>query len=123
MRWTHWAMWPSSESVYQIVQGNHIRAAAMVNSLAQGKNIPDPMIVDTPRSGTVVTQRVVLNFEPQTVFALPTGWTAPVSARAKAEPTLNKWLAQIFGNPKNVKCIIEGTPAGGVASIKEMGAG
>ena len=96
-----------SESVYQVVQGNYVRASAMVNSLAQGKNIPDPQIVETPRSGTVVTQRVVLNFQPQETFAQPSGWAAPASPRAKAEPTLNTWLAGIIGNPANIKCYAE----------------
>ena len=109
-----------SESVYQIVQGNHVRAAAMVNSLAQGKNIPDPQIVDTPRSGTVVTQRVVLNFEPLTAFASPSGWSAAASARSKAEPTLNNWFGQIIGNPANIKCIVEKTPAGEAAINSEL---
>ena len=109
-----------SESVYQIVQGNHIRAAAMVNSLAQGKNIPDPQMVETPRSGTVVTQRVILNFEPLNAFAAHAGWNAPVSPRAKAEPTLNNWLGKIIGNPADIKCIVDQTPAGGVVSSSEL---
>ncbi|MGN6435171.1 MAG: hypothetical protein ACTHMM_01510 [Agriterribacter sp.] len=100
-----------SESVYQVVQGNYVRASAMVNSLAQGKNIPDPQIVETPRSGTVVTQRVVLNFAPQKTFAKPAGWAADASPRAKAEPTLNTWLAGIVGNPANIRCSVEHTAA------------
>jgi len=109
-----------SESVYQIVQGNHIRAAAMVNSLAQGKNIPDPQIVETPRSGTVVTQRVVLNFEPLNAFASPLGWGAAASVRAKAEPTLNNWLGKIIGNPSNIKCIIETTTPEAATTSNEL---
>src|SRR5690606_12168234 len=50
-----------SESVYQIVQGNHVRAAAVLDALSKGRNLPDPQIVDTLRSGLTVTHRVVLN--------------------------------------------------------------
>ncbi|MBX3252644.1 MAG: hypothetical protein KF862_00780 [Chitinophagaceae bacterium] len=94
-----------SESVYQVVQGNYVRASAMMNSLAQGKNIPEPQMIDTPRSGTVVTQRVVLNFHPQETFAQPPGWPANATPRANAEPTLNTWLASVIGNPANIRCV------------------
>ena len=111
-----------SESVYQVVQGNYVRASAMVNSLAQGKNIPDPQIVDTPRSGTVITQRVVFNFEPKEIFTQPAGWNAEASPRAKAEPTLNAWLGTIIGNPAKIKCIVEHktTAPGAVVNSSEL---
>lgn len=96
-----------SESVYQVVQGNYIRASAMMNSLAQGKNIPDPQIIETPRSGTVITQRVLINFQPQENFVAPAGWAAAPTPRAKAEPTLNNWLAGMIGNPTNIRCYAE----------------
>lgn len=96
-----------SESVFQVVQGNYVRASAVMNSLAQGRNIPDPQIVETPRSGTVVTQRVVLNFPPHQSFTKPAGWAAAASPRAEAEPTLNAWLAGIIGNPATLKCYAE----------------
>src|SRR5690606_18173214 len=43
------------ESVYQMVVGNHVRAAAVLSALAEGKNIPDPSVTDTHRTGTIVT--------------------------------------------------------------------
>jgi hypothetical protein len=96
-----------SESVFQIVQGNHVRAAAMVTSLAQGRNVPDPQIVETPRSGIIVNQRVMLNMEPLTAFVSPDEWPGPASPRANAEPSLNRWLATILGNPANIRFRIE----------------
>ena len=96
-----------SESVFQIVQGNHVRAAAMVSSLAQGRNIPDPQIVETPRTGTIVTQRVMLNLVPQASFIKPTEWNTPATPRSKAEPSLNNWLATIIGKPSNIRMLIE----------------
>lgn len=98
-----------SESVYQIVQGNHVRAAAMVNALAEGKNPPVPQIVDTPRSGTVVTQKVVMNLKPvdSSVNAQPTGWNTPMTPRALVEPSVNNWLGDILGSPKRIRCIVE----------------
>lgn len=95
-----------SESVYQIVQGNHVRAAAVVSSLAQGKNIPDPQITETLRTGTIVTQRVLMNLDVQNSFTAPAGWPATPTPRALAEPSLNNWLGSIIGNPGLIKCII-----------------
>jgi len=109
-----------SESVFQIVQGNHVRAAAMVSSLAQGKNIPDPQIVETPRTGTIVTQRVMLNLTPQTTFANPVGWHAEASPRSKAEPSLNNWLAKIIGKSSDIRFLIDYKEPDAVARKSEM---
>jgi hypothetical protein len=95
-----------SESVFQIVQGNHVRAAAMVSSLAQGRNIPDPQIVETPRTGTIVTQRVLLNLIPQITFAKPSGWDTAATPRSKAEPSLNNWLGGIMGKSTDIRFVI-----------------
>jgi hypothetical protein len=95
-----------SESVFQVVQGNHVRAAAMVSSLAQGKNIPDPQIVETPRSGTIVTQRVLLNLLAQPSFSKPKGWIAAASPRAQAEPSLNNWLGNLLGAAADIRCVV-----------------
>ena len=53
-----------SESIFQIVRGNFPRAAAVVAALAEGKPVPRPQIVRTPRSGTAVTHRVLLPLQP-----------------------------------------------------------
>lgn len=115
-----------SESVFQIVQGNHVRAAAMVTSLAQGRNIPDPQIVETPRSGIVVNQRVMLNIEPLVAFASPAEWPGAPSPRAMAEPSLNNWLGMILGNPGSIRFKVAyrepETPATHTSvSLKEIG--
>jgi hypothetical protein len=96
-----------SESVYQIVNGNHVRAAAMVSSLAQGKNIPDPQIIDTPRTGLLVTQRVLYNLEPRKNFQVVPGWTTTPGPRAEMEPTLNNWLGTVLGDPASTRYLIQ----------------
>lgn len=97
-----------SESVYQIVQGNHVRAAAMVNALAEGKTPPVPQIIDTPRMGTVITQRVTMNLDPiaSSENAQPAGWDFDMTPRALAEPSLNNWLGTLLGNPENLRCLV-----------------
>ncbi|MCA1577967.1 MAG: hypothetical protein LC794_11480 [Acidobacteria bacterium] len=95
-----------SEGVYQIAQGNHVRAAAAVSGLAQGKAPPRPEIVDTPRTGTLVSQRLFLQIPPVDALAgtLPQGWRGlPETPRAVAEPSLNNWLGTLIGPPENLR--------------------
>ena len=106
-----------SEGVYQIVQGNHVRAAAVLNALAEGRAIPDPQVIDTPRTGTVVTQRVVWHL-PRPPRPTPPGWPAQLTPRAQAEPTLNYHLGLLLGRPDRVRCLafISGTVNGVVTT-------
>lgn len=98
-----------AEGVYQIAQGNHVRAAAAVSALAQGKAPPRPEIVDTPRSGTLVSQRLFLQISPVEAFrgTLPAGWEGlPETPRSIAEPSLNNWLGALLGPPQNLRARI-----------------
>lgn len=109
-----------SESVYQIVQGNHVRAAAMVNALAEGKNPPMPQIIHSPRVGTVVTQRVSMHLDPiaSSANAQPADWSFEMTPRALAEPSLNNWLGGLMGNPQKIQCLV--AYMDGDTSKKEM---
>lgn len=113
-----------SESVFQIVRGNFPRAAAVLSALASGKRMPRPQVIDTPRSGTTVTHRVILPLprfdgadlssalvgDPGTlaanrVAALPPGWTdVPMTPRANAEPGLNHWIGSLLGDAESIVC-------------------
>jgi len=95
-----------AEGVYQIVQGNHVRAAAVMNALAEGRAIPDPQVVDIPRTGTVVTQRVVWHL-PIPADLTPPGWPAQRTPRAEAEPLLNYHLGLLLGNPERVRAFAD----------------
>ncbi|OEU68269.1 MAG: hypothetical protein BBJ57_10045 [Desulfobacterales bacterium PC51MH44] len=95
-----------SESVYQIVQGNHVRAAAVVEALASGKAPPELQFINTPRTGVVVTHRAILNFEPRiATSSAPAGWPSTLTQKAKAEPSLNNWLASMFGPANQILCV------------------
>ncbi len=98
-----------SEGVYQIAQGNHVRAAAAVAALAQGKAPPRPEIVDTPRSGTLVSQRLFLQITPIEAArgTRPAGWRGiRETSRSAAEPSLNNWLGALLGPAQNLKARI-----------------
>jgi hypothetical protein len=106
-----------SEGVYQIVKGNHVRAAAALASLSPDQktatSIPRPDIIDTPRTGTVVTHRVGMSLAVKDTLALPTGWNNPMaSPRATAEPSLNFWLGTLLGNPQSTVCEVIIKPVG-----------
>lgn len=83
-----------AESMYQVVQGNHPRAASSLNALA-GKGVPtDPQVIQTPRSFHIMTHRTGIQFD-----LTPGGharWTANGTPRSIAEPALNRWLESVL---------------------------
>ena len=96
-----------AEGVHQLAQGNHARAAAALSALTEGRAPPRPEIVDTPRSGTVVSQRLLLQLTPADAAggaaALPADWAhLPMTPRAAAEPSLNRWLGGLIGRPEEI---------------------
>ncbi|MEM7373632.1 MAG: hypothetical protein AAF587_33725 [Bacteroidota bacterium] len=96
-----------SESVYQAANGNHERAAAVLSAMGQGKNPPRPEIIDTPRSGLTVTHRVSLHIPCYSTHAAPNPWSdIPLGIRGKVAPGLNKWLADIIGEPHMIRCLV-----------------
>ncbi len=102
-----------AESVHQAVLGNHDRAAASLDSSA--RTVPqEPAVVRTPRSGTVLTHRLGLQFE---VGRDPLDSPVPgiaVTPRAIAQPALNAWLAAHLPPPADVGCRVHWTdPATG----------
>lgn len=111
-----------AEAVHQIAVGNHARAAAAVSALAEGQAPPPPEVVDTPRSGTPVTHRVLLCLpEPGDAGADP-GWTAvPATPRALAEPVVDAWAAALLGPPGDLRVALvdasDGADAGEVSAL------
>jgi hypothetical protein len=111
-----------AEGVYQVVQGNHDRGAAMLKALSEGANPPEPEIVRTPRSGAAVTHRVVLHLPASDTPA--TAWPGPPTPRAEAEPGLNRWLGTILGPPDRIRYIVTSTtpPARTAAlTVRDLG--
>ena len=95
----------TSESVYQLVQGNFERAGALVNAIKDAV-IPAALdVIDTPR-GThfSITNRVIVNFGNVDATNIANNpWSAvAMTPRAKVEPGINKWLGSIIGDPDKV---------------------
>jgi len=95
-----------AESVHHAVQGNPTRTASTLDAIASGEVAPPQLdVVSTPRTGTALTYRVITLFSGPPV--LPDEWSQAVSFRAKAEPHLNAWAAQLLGDPTRVRCRVE----------------
>lgn len=133
-----------AESVYQLAQGNQTRASAVAAALAEGKNPAQPEIINTPRTGSLITQRVILHVPPISGRSLspqsglteaqrnqnldlaraPHWDSAPFSPRALAEPSLNRWLGTVGGDPENIRCWVEyasgDTTASRAVSLKDL---
>jgi predicted nucleic acid-binding Zn-ribbon protein len=89
-----------SESVYQMVQGNFDRTAAITMSLKDA-NIPQSVeVIETPQSSHLsFTNRVTVQFDSDAVYVGP-------NPRAKMEAGLNAWLNEVVGDPSTLVCIV-----------------
>ena len=99
-----------AESVHQVAMGNYERAGAILDTYSKGKFPATPDVVQTPRSGVTLTHRAALH--------LPVGLapTDPdrISPRARAEPAVDAWLAEVLPPPARVACTVTvSDPAGG----------
>jgi hypothetical protein len=93
----------TAESVYQVVQGNPLRAGASLDAIARGEAPPpDLEVVRSARRGTALTHRVVTLFSGEATGA--PGWTTNEwQARVDAEPHLNAWVARLLPQPARVR--------------------
>jgi hypothetical protein len=90
-----------SESVYQMVQGNFDRTAAVTTALKDAKIPPSIEVTDTiPSNHLSFTNRVTIQFDPGQSF------TDGSSPRAKMEAGINKWLREIIGEPEDLICLV-----------------
>lgn len=92
----------TSETVHQLVRGNHARAAAVLAALSEGTAIPHPEVTDTPRTGLPVSHKLILQLPtfPAEPVTGPVGWDAvPMTPRAALEPSVNHWLGGLLGDP------------------------
>src|SRR5262249_29979178 len=98
-----------AESVHQSVQSNVDRARGVIGAIADGEMPPVPDVVQTPRSGRVVTERVALHLP-----AGGAGWVSPPTPRARGNPRLNAWLVAQLPSPH---CIGFEVRAAGAAPV------
>ncbi len=89
-----------SESVYQVVQGNYERAGGMLQALAEGKTPPEADIVNTPRNGKTITQRMAITLKPDAPNGYP-GWDR-ITIRSTANAPVNHLLGNMLPARNNI---------------------
>ncbi len=110
-----------AESVYHAVQGNPLRTASTLDAIVGGAPPPALEVVQTPRTGSALTYRLLTLFGGAST--LPPEWPQPAQPqRANAEPYLNAWAAKLLGNPAKVRCVVEQYDAttGATLATKEL---
>jgi len=89
-----------AESMFQATRGNLERAGVTLDSVVRGEMLPDPEVIDTPRTGLGMHHRLMALFRGATVAA--PNWRGQL--RSIAEPHLTLFASQILGNPIQVRC-------------------
>jgi hypothetical protein len=107
----------TAESVYQLVSGNPMGAAAGLDALGQGARPPEPAVAKGPVAGTSVSHRVAVVLDDT---AAP-GWTAPPTPRASACRYIDGWLGQLLGDPQQTKCRVTTKSGVQVVSLAQLG--
>jgi hypothetical protein len=102
-----------AEAVHQITHGNPARAGGILDAMSKGERPPDVQILNTPRGGLDLTNRVMLILGD--AGQLRTGWSTQAHPRAGAEPRLNAWLSQWLPDPSLVKAYVAYTDSAGTA--------
>lgn len=136
-----------AEGVHHLAHGRPERAAAALEGLSRGKTPPEPTVLDTPRSETGVTHRLLLAFGDLASGGRSDAWQAThrpllepsdlpgqgqdsggataaptLQVRQDAEPNLNGWVGDLLPSPDRIGCTgafrWEGTRAFAVGSFE-----
>jgi hypothetical protein len=102
-----------AESVHQSALGNPARAAASLDALSRGEAAPPELeVLRTPRTGTSVTNRVLL--VAPAAAAGTKSWTRGATAlRALADPHLDALAEALLPDPADVACGVRWLDDGG----------
>ncbi|HKJ60017.1 MAG TPA: hypothetical protein VKA37_12365, partial [Halobacteriales archaeon] len=117
----------AAEGVYQLVRGNPERAGGAMDALSRGGAVDDVEVVETPRTGTSCTHRVLALLDPE---ATGSAWAPGDSPRAAAEPAIDEWVGTLLGDPDRAVCRVafrakppEGSDGDGEPSSDSSGDG
>jgi hypothetical protein len=106
-----------AESVFQMARGNPARAGGVLHATSREQHPPEPQVVETPRSGLDLTQRILSCFAVTPASPPPSVWLGaqPATPRALAEPWLERWLGAILPAPGQVVFQLAYTSSSGTA--------
>ncbi|WP_026967795.1 hypothetical protein [Algoriphagus terrigena] len=110
-----------TEAAFQITQGNRDRTSGVLNSALLADTPPEIQVLDTPRSSLLTyTHRIALHFETDGFSSPGKGWPLDASPRAAFETGLNKWIAELIGDPRKIVCRVTSIVEEGENSITEL---
>ena len=82
----------TSESVYQLTQGNRVAVDALMNSMNTGRSFPEPEVTEIPLDCAHIEQRVFAALNPA---AQPSD-----DLLSRADPAMDQWLGEMLGTRK-----------------------
>ncbi|WP_440766368.1 hypothetical protein [Natronorubrum sp. DTA7] len=88
-----------AETAHQIARGDPEKGGASLEGLERAEGVPDPDVVEVPRSETGVTHRHLLLFDPEMADEGKT-------PRAHAEPVLESWVDSLLPAHDEVECVV-----------------
>ena len=88
-----------AEGVYQLVNGNPMRAGAALGAMNGTVPPSDPDVIQVPEGGIAVTHRV-MTLLPDRAPDI-SGWSSS-TPRSLAEPLLNRWVGHCLGDPTRI---------------------
>lgn len=110
-----------TESAFHITQGNRDRTSGVLNSALLADTPPEIQVLDTPRSSLLTyTHRIALHFGTTEFSAPGIGWPSTSSPRASFEPGLNKWIAELIGDPRKIFCRVSSEIIDGIDTASEL---
>ena len=91
-----------AETVYQAASGNFDRSGAMAKALNNGTTIPEPEVITTPKHRHAISLRSGIILSTAGLNSSSPWASIPLTAKAKAEPSLNAWLSDQIGDPTDI---------------------
>ena len=108
-----------AEGMFQIAQSSAASASNMTKAISEGGYIREADVINTPRKGISVTNRLALGFpkvsHPSTTLDTSGDpWHQTYeTVRSKAEPSFNQWLKELIKDPSDIAANVthyEGDP-------------
>ena len=118
-----------AEGVFQLTKGNFNRASSTIDTILENSNLPMPEILETPRTGTSLSQKFCVNMEmgvDQTNTVINPWPTVALTPKATLAPHVNQLIGKYLPDPSEIRCLVQytdsdGTPVSHQLSMVDLG--